>query len=34
MPPRITDSQRKVVLGLLAQGFDRETIAVRVGVMI
>jgi DNA phosphorothioation-dependent restriction protein DptH len=32
MPPRITNSQRKVVLGLLAQGFDRETIAVRVGV--
>jgi len=32
MPPRITDSQRKMVLELLAQGFDRETVAVRVGV--
>jgi hypothetical protein len=32
MPPRITDTQRKVVLELLAQGFDRESIAARVGV--
>jgi DNA phosphorothioation-dependent restriction protein DptH len=32
MPPRITESQRKSVLELLAQGFDRETIAARVGV--
>jgi hypothetical protein len=32
MPPRITNSQRQVVLILLAQGFDRETIAARVGV--
>lgn len=32
MPPRITDSQRKAVLELLAQGFDRETVAARVGV--
>jgi hypothetical protein len=32
MPPRITNSQRKVVLELLAQGFDRETIAAQVGV--
>jgi DNA phosphorothioation-dependent restriction protein DptH len=32
MPPRITDNQRKMVLELLALGFDRETVAVRVGV--
>jgi len=32
MPPRLTDSQRQAVLKLLAQGFDRETIAARVGV--
>jgi hypothetical protein len=32
MPPRITNSQRKAVLQLLAQGYDRETVAVRVGV--
>jgi DNA phosphorothioation-dependent restriction protein DptH len=32
MPPRITDSQRKMVLELLARGFDRETVAARVGV--
>ncbi len=32
MPPRITDSQRKAVLELLAQGFDRETVAAQVGV--
>jgi Helicase HerA, central domain len=32
MPPRITDSQRKVVLELLAQSCDRETVAARVGV--
>jgi hypothetical protein len=34
MPPRITASQRKAVLELLAQGFDRETVAAQVGVMI
>lgn len=32
MPPRITDSQRKAVLALLAQGFDREIVAAQVGV--
>jgi hypothetical protein len=32
MPPRLTDSQRQAVLKLLAQGFDRETIATQVGV--
>ena len=32
MPPRITDSQRQAVLALLAQGFDRETVAAQVGV--
>jgi hypothetical protein len=32
MPPRITEIQRKGVLELPAQGFDRETIAARVGV--
>ena len=32
MPPRITDSQRKAILELLIQGFDRETIAAQVGV--
>jgi hypothetical protein len=32
MAPRITDSQRKAVLELLAQGVDREMIAARVGV--
>jgi DNA phosphorothioation-dependent restriction protein DptH len=32
MPPRITDSQRKTVVEMLAQGFDRETVAARVGV--
>jgi len=32
MPPKITDGQRKAVLELLIQGFDRETIAARVGV--
>jgi hypothetical protein len=32
MSPRITDSQRKVLLELLAQGFGRETVAARVGV--
>ena len=32
MPPRITDSQRKAVLALLAQGLDRETVAAQVGV--
>jgi hypothetical protein len=34
MPPKITDSQRKAVIELLAQGFDRETVAAQVGVMI
>ena len=32
MPPRITDSQRKAVLALLAQGLARETVAAQVGV--
>src|SRR3989442_13297504 len=32
MPPKITDSQRKAVLALLAQGLDRETVATQVGV--
>ena len=32
MPPRITDKQRKAILTLLAQGYDRETIAAQVGV--
>ena len=32
MPPRITDIQRQAVLELLAQGFDRETVAAQVGV--
>jgi DNA phosphorothioation-dependent restriction protein DptH len=32
MPSRITDSQRKAVLELLAQGCDRETVAAQVGV--
>jgi hypothetical protein len=32
MPPKITPNQRQVVLELLAQGYDRETIAARVGV--
>ena len=32
MPPRITNNQRQAVLALLAQGFDRPEIAVRVGV--
>lgn len=32
MPPKITPSQRQVVLELLAQGVDRETIAAQVGV--
>jgi len=32
MPPRITHSQRQVVLALLAQGLDRETVAAQVGV--
>jgi DNA phosphorothioation-dependent restriction protein DptH len=32
MPSRLTDSQRQAVLKLLAQGFDRETIAARTGV--
>src|SRR3989442_10622269 len=32
MPPRITDSQRKAVLTLLAQGLARETVAAQVGV--
>lgn len=32
MPPRITDIQRQAVLALLAQGFDRETVAAQVGV--
>jgi hypothetical protein len=34
MPRRITDSQRKAVLELLAQGFDREMVAGQIGVMI
>ena len=34
MPPRITNSQRKVILELLVQGFNRETVAAQVGVMI
>jgi hypothetical protein len=29
MPPRITDSQRKAVLALLAQGLTRETVAAK-----
>jgi hypothetical protein len=33
MPPRITDSQRKVVLEQLAQGFGRETVVMQVGVI-
>ena len=32
MPPKITDSQRKAVLAVLAQGLDRETVAAQVGV--
>jgi hypothetical protein len=32
MPPRITDSQRKAVVALLAQGLARETVAAQVGV--
>lgn len=32
MPPRITDSQRQAVLALLAQGCDRQVIAVQAGV--
>jgi hypothetical protein len=32
MPPRITDNQRKMALESLAQGFDRQTVATRVGV--
>jgi DNA phosphorothioation-dependent restriction protein DptH len=32
MPPRITDRQRKAILALLTQGFDRETMAAQVGV--
>src|SRR5215475_4083949 len=32
MPPRITDSQRKAVLALLAQGLARELVAAQVGV--
>ena len=32
MPPRITDSQRKAVLALLAQGLGREMVAAQVGV--
>ena len=32
MPPRITNSQRKAVRVLLAQGLDRETVAAQVGV--
>jgi DNA phosphorothioation-dependent restriction protein DptH len=32
MPPRITDSQRRAILELLIQGFDRETIAAQLGV--
>jgi hypothetical protein len=32
MPPKITASQRQVVRKLLAQGFDRETVAAQVGV--
>ena len=34
MLPRITDSQRKAVLELLAQGCDHEAVAAQVGVMI
>ncbi len=34
MPPRITDNQRQAILKLLAQGFDREKVAARVGVML
>jgi hypothetical protein len=34
MPPKITDSQRKAVLELLAQGCDRETVAALGGVLI
>ena len=32
MPPRITDSQRKAVLALLAQGLAREMVVAQVGV--
>jgi DNA phosphorothioation-dependent restriction protein DptH len=32
MPPRITDSQRKAVLALLAQGLNREAVAAQVGI--
>src|SRR6266704_3627559 len=32
MPPKITDSQRKAVLAVLAQGLARETVAAQVGV--
>lgn len=32
MPPRITDNQRKAVLALLTQGFDREMVAAQIGV--
>jgi len=32
MPKRITETQRQVVLRMLAQGVDRETIAANVGI--
>ena len=32
MPPRITDSQRKAVLALLAQALAREMVAAQVGI--